>query len=168
MKRALQFAIIVVLLASCGAPAAAPVPTWTNEAPKKVDVIIDVPTATDAPTFTPIPATFTLEPTVTATQTLTPTLKATNTIAVTATKIKATITRIVTRSPTKAPVPTRVIIPTNPPIVIEPTNPPVVIEPTDPPAQVCCKVCSAGKACGDSCISKDKTCNKPPGCACNG
>ena len=25
----------------------------------------------------------------------------------------------------------------------------------------------AGKACGDSCISKDKTCNVGPGCACN-
>ena len=36
-----------------------------------------------------------------------------------------------------------------------------------PPARVCCKVCKSGKACGDSCISTDKTCNKPPGCACN-
>jgi hypothetical protein len=32
--------------------------------------------------------------------------------------------------------------------------------------QTCCKVCSSGKACGDSCISKSKTCTKPPGCAC--
>jgi hypothetical protein len=31
----------------------------------------------------------------------------------------------------------------------------------------CCKVCHKGKACGDSCISRDKDCNKPPGCACN-
>ncbi len=39
-----------------------------------------------------------------------------------------------------------------------------------PPAgnQVCCKVCTSSKACGDSCISKDKTCTKPPGCACQG
>ncbi len=31
----------------------------------------------------------------------------------------------------------------------------------------CCRTCSAGKACGDSCIARDKTCNKGPGCACN-
>ncbi len=31
----------------------------------------------------------------------------------------------------------------------------------------CCKVCSKGKACGNSCISRSYTCHKPPGCACN-
>ncbi len=32
----------------------------------------------------------------------------------------------------------------------------------------CCKVCSTGKACGDSCIARWKTCHKGKGCACNG
>ncbi len=32
----------------------------------------------------------------------------------------------------------------------------------------CCKVCKKGKACGNSCIAKSKTCHKPPGCACDG
>ena len=32
----------------------------------------------------------------------------------------------------------------------------------------CCKICSAGKACGDSCIAAWKTCHKGKGCACNG
>ncbi len=32
----------------------------------------------------------------------------------------------------------------------------------------CCKTCKSGKACGNSCISRSKTCDKPPGCACNG
>ena len=32
----------------------------------------------------------------------------------------------------------------------------------------CCKICSAGKACGDSCIARDKVCHKGKGCACNG
>ena len=32
----------------------------------------------------------------------------------------------------------------------------------------CCRVCSAGKACGDSCIARSKTCHKGKGCACNG
>lgn len=32
----------------------------------------------------------------------------------------------------------------------------------------CCKVCRTGKACGDTCIARDQTCNTPAGCACNG
>jgi hypothetical protein len=32
----------------------------------------------------------------------------------------------------------------------------------------CCKICSNGKACGDSCIARWKTCHKGKGCACNG
>jgi hypothetical protein len=35
-------------------------------------------------------------------------------------------------------------------------------------AKPCCKVCTTGKACGDSCIAKEKTCHKGAGCACNG
>lgn len=31
----------------------------------------------------------------------------------------------------------------------------------------CCKVCTKGKACGDSCINRNYTCHKPPGCACD-
>jgi Fibronectin type III domain len=30
----------------------------------------------------------------------------------------------------------------------------------------CCKVCTVGKPCGDSCIAVNKTCTKPGGCAC--
>ena len=39
---------------------------------------------------------------------------------------------------------------------------------TEPRLAACCKVCKKGKACGDSCISKSKTCHKAPGCACDG
>ena len=35
-------------------------------------------------------------------------------------------------------------------------------------AQSCCKICRKGKACGDSCISRSKTCHKGKGCACDG
>lgn len=31
----------------------------------------------------------------------------------------------------------------------------------------CCKVCSIGKACGDTCISREKTCHVGVGCACD-
>lgn len=30
----------------------------------------------------------------------------------------------------------------------------------------CCRTCTSGKPCGDSCISFELTCNQPPGCAC--
>ncbi len=32
----------------------------------------------------------------------------------------------------------------------------------------CCRYCSSGKACGDSCISKEDNCHQPSGCACDG
>ena len=35
-------------------------------------------------------------------------------------------------------------------------------------AQGCCKTYTKGKACGDTCIARDKICHVGPGCACNG
>jgi len=32
----------------------------------------------------------------------------------------------------------------------------------------CCRTCTVGCACGDSCISCSKNCTKGSGCACNG
>lgn len=71
------------------------------------------------------------------------------------------------------------VIPTPPPPTpVKRLNPIVVptvwIPPTaapqdnPPPARSCCRVCTTGKACGDSCIARNKTCHQPPGCACNG
>ncbi len=34
-------------------------------------------------------------------------------------------------------------------------------------SQTCCKQCSTGKACGNSCISRAKACHKGSGCACD-
>lgn len=31
----------------------------------------------------------------------------------------------------------------------------------------CCRVCSKGKACGDSCIARHLNCHRGRGCACN-
>jgi hypothetical protein len=39
---------------------------------------------------------------------------------------------------------------------------------TSPATLSCCRVCTKGKACGDSCINVSFTCHKGPGCACNG
>jgi hypothetical protein len=36
------------------------------------------------------------------------------------------------------------------------------------PGGGCCKVCTKGKACGDTCIEATKTCHVGRGCACNG
>jgi len=33
-------------------------------------------------------------------------------------------------------------------------------------AQFCCKHCTSGKPCGDSCIARNKTCHSGRGCAC--
>jgi len=35
------------------------------------------------------------------------------------------------------------------------------------PREECCKVCSKGKACGNSCIRADFNCHKGQGCACD-
>lgn len=35
-------------------------------------------------------------------------------------------------------------------------------------AAPCCKICTKGKACGNTCIPRDHVCHQPPGCACNG
>lgn len=34
-------------------------------------------------------------------------------------------------------------------------------------SRACCKVCSTGKACGNTCIARWKTCRVGPGCACD-
>jgi hypothetical protein len=35
-------------------------------------------------------------------------------------------------------------------------------------SQTCCKICHTGKACGNTCISREKICHVGPGCACDG
>jgi hypothetical protein len=35
-------------------------------------------------------------------------------------------------------------------------------------ALACCKVCTVGKACGNTCVSRNKTCHVGQGCACDG
>ena len=52
---------------------------------------------------------------------------------------------------------------TAPGFALEPTSQAVELAPKE-----CCKICKKGKACGDSCIARDKKCHKPPGCACDG
>jgi hypothetical protein len=37
-----------------------------------------------------------------------------------------------------------------------------------PAQQSCCKICTVGKACGNTCIAREKTCHVGPGCACDG
>lgn len=38
----------------------------------------------------------------------------------------------------------------------------------DAGGQACERVCTTGRACGDTCISANSACNTPPGSACNG
>ena len=58
--------------------------------------------------------------------------------------------------------------PTATPTRIHDLTPTFILPPT--PTLVlrsCCKYCSKGKACGDTCISRSYTCRVGPGCACN-
>jgi hypothetical protein len=66
--------------------------------------------------------------------------------------------------PPPAPTPTPRAIP-NPPASL-----PTATPRPDPPSntRACCRVCTTGKACGDSCISRSVTCRVGAGCACNG
>jgi hypothetical protein len=64
-----------------------------------------------------------------------------------------------TWTPTRWPTPTYTLWQRSPTTVYQPT--------VGPAPRPCCKICTKGKACGDTCISRDKTCHKPPGCACN-
>jgi hypothetical protein len=41
-------------------------------------------------------------------------------------------------------------------------KPPVIT----PPPSTCCKICTTGKPCGNTCININFTCNVGPGCAC--
>ena len=45
---------------------------------------------------------------------------------------------------------------------------PAIVAPRPAPARRCCRICTRGKACGNSCIARNLTCRQPPGCACNG
>ncbi|HOX59171.1 MAG TPA: thermonuclease family protein [Verrucomicrobiota bacterium] len=60
-----------------------------------------------------------------------------------------------------------------PPVAVSPKpRPPAPPKPRPATPAVreryCCKVCTVGCACGNSCISCSKTCRKGQGCACNG
>jgi hypothetical protein len=63
------------------------------------------------------------------------------------------------------------VVPSSIPVSSDPVpSTPAIEEPvvSNPPsAATCCKVCTKGKACGDTCISKSYTCHQPPGCACD-
>ena len=126
------------------------------------------PTETITPTATAtIFATSTYFPTITGL----PTIPVTRTSLPSSTHAPSTKTPIPTRASTWTPIPTRAATWTPiPTIRPSPTwTRVIVIAPTArPPARVCCKVCTSGKACGDSCIAKNKTCHQPPGCACDG
>jgi hypothetical protein len=68
--------------------------------------------------------------------------------------------------------PTEYIYSTNTPFIftqptsVQPTLITVPLPTSGDSGGGCCKHCSVGKPCGDSCISKNYTCHKPPGCAC--
>jgi len=81
-----------------------------------------------------------------------------------------TNTPIITLTPTQNNIPTatRKASTTQTPRVTSTSIPSPTLTPKSTSGSVaCCKHCGPNKQpCGDSCISKNKTCHKPPGCAC--
>jgi hypothetical protein len=76
-----------------------------------------------------------------------------------------THTPTITYTPPPTPTATRTLVPT-----ITPTRlPTATLAPAPAPTQprTCCRICTTGKACGNSCINRSYTCRQPPGCACN-
>jgi hypothetical protein len=77
-----------------------------------------------------------------------------------------------TVAPTRSPAPVPTLSPTPRPTVTPSPRPTVRPTPRPTPRPTnrpsCCRVCTTGKACGDSCISRSDTCRRGPGCACNG
>lgn len=51
--------------------------------------------------------------------------------------------------------------------VEQPTPPTPEPTPDASPAGSCCRMCHKGKACGNTCIARNKVCHTPPGCACD-
>lgn len=49
---------------------------------------------------------------------------------------------------------------------MQPANACIEIEDATPMA--CCRICTTGKACGNSCINRQLECHQPTGCACDG
>ncbi len=41
------------------------------------------------------------------------------------------------------------------------------LAPAEREAARCCRICNRGRACGDGCISRERRCHRPPGCACD-
>ena len=54
------------------------------------------------------------------------------------------------------------------PTRVAPTPPPTMrSDSSSEPSGACCRVCTRGKACGNSCINRGYQCRQPPGCACD-
>lgn len=82
----------------------------------------------------------------------------------TPTQVPSTATPV---PPTRVPS-TATPVPPTPRSMVQPTATPAPAKPAAPPARTCCRVCTTGKACGNSCIAANRNCNVGPGCACNG
>jgi hypothetical protein len=67
----------------------------------------------------------------------------------------AMATAVPTPKPTAVPVATP-----------RPAPAPTLVPPTNP--RSCCRICTTGQACGNTCISRSFTCHQGIGCACNG
>ncbi len=123
----------------------------------------DLSSSPSAPPATIVYVVATDAPTLTVTTTPSRTLTATRTITGTRTLPSSAATaKPATRVPTKTPTATAFVLPTSRPL---PTYAPIPTASSGSGGRVCCKYCTTGIPCGNSCISASKICRQPPGCA---
>ena len=177
MKHLLTILFCGALIAACAAPAT-PTLAPTRESQKQT-IIFDTATPSATPTED-IVATIYAQATSKAKSW--PAIEATGTMR--ASLLNLTYTSVAKTATSKAPqtiqkpaikptsivrkAPTLALVSTKPPTAV--TIPTVFLPPTAvPPSSGCCKRCDPAKSkpCGDSCISLDKTCHTPSGCACS-
>ena len=69
---------------------------------------------------------------------------------------------VVAPAPTIPPIPS----PTPPTVLVIPSPIATLIAPPQPVGRTCCKICTKGIPCGNTCIAANKVCHVGPGCAC--
>jgi hypothetical protein len=55
----------------------------------------------------------------------------------------------------------------NEPTTTEPSRDATEIPESSQTSDTCCRTCRKGKACGDTCVARDRECTVAPGCACD-
>ena len=137
-------------------------PTLENKLAKNPDdfIIFENDFQENSPTAIFFPS---ISPSIT--HSITPSVTCSVTPTITFYDLTPTVRTTSTLIPSFTPIPSFTKLPT---LIYLPPTTVVTSRPvyTQPPPRACCKYCSTGKPCGNTCIARNKTCHVGPGCAC--